>query len=156
MVLFGAFVIFFVYKKKGRKKTVPKWLEWMYFCLCTWRKKRRYRSVNSQETSSVLVKAGKVSVWWPFCVLVYFYSHFFVLNFIFNWAFLHHNKSFLLAFIESPWRGKAPVGATMKPSRASVRPADTVLLLVPPPPSLVSTFWVLIALTLVTLQAKST
>lgn len=35
MVLFGAFCNFYVQKKKKKKKPVPKWLEWMYFCLCT-------------------------------------------------------------------------------------------------------------------------
>lgn len=84
MVLFGAFVIFLCTKKKEEKKLFQNDLNECIFVYVHGGKKRRYRSVNSQETSSVLVKAGKVSVWWPFCVLVYFYSHFFVLYFIFN------------------------------------------------------------------------
>lgn len=55
--------VIFVYKKK-KKETVPKWLEWMYFCWCPWRKKRCRRASGDVSRAG---KDGNVSwcVRWP-------------------------------------------------------------------------------------------
>lgn len=91
MVLFGAFCNFCVQKKE--KKTVPKWLEWMYFCLCTW----KWSDTEVWTgTSSVLEKTGKFVCLVAFCV--FFFSFVFVFHFFFFFTFLlsllHHNKTF--------------------------------------------------------------
>lgn len=98
MVLFGAFCNFCVQKKK--KKTVPKWLEWMYFCLCTWKRSDTEVWIG---TSSVLVKAGKFVCLVAFCVFFFRFVCFSFFNFyFFYWAFYIIIKHFLLTFIEHP------------------------------------------------------
>lgn len=167
MVLFGAFCNFCVQKKK--KKTVPKWLEWMYFCLCTW----KWSDTEVWTgTSSVLEKDGKVSVFGGLLCLfllffiIFCFSFHFFLFLLFYWAFYIIIKTFSTNIHREPIVGKSscrcndeakPFACTALCSMAlaSVRPADmvllfTILLL------LLSTFWVLIALNVVTLQAKST
>lgn len=160
MVLFGAFCNFCVQKK--RKKTVPKWLEWMYFCLCTW---KRSDTEVWTGTSSVLEKTGKGCVsgglLCPFSLV--FHLFWFLL---FLLSLLHHNKTFSTNIHREPIVRKSSsrcndeakpftCTALFSMALASVRPADMVLLFVLLPSSC-QPFWVLIALNVVTLKAKST
>lgn len=142
MVLFGAFCNFCVQKKK--KETVPKWLEWMYFCWCPWRKKRYRRASGDVSRAG---KDGNVSwcVRWPsvFFLWSFFFSHFFY------WAFYIIIKTFSTNIHREPikkkeerrrqkkllqvqWWSKAiHVYSIVFNGTGFCRPADMVL---PPPP----------------------
>lgn len=161
MVLFGAFCNFLCTKKE--KKTVPKWLEWMYFCLCIW----KWSDTEVWTgTSSVLEKTGKLVCLVAFCVFFSLVCFFFSFFLLFYWAFYIMIKHFLLTFIWNPLWEKAPVGAMMKQSHSCVQHCfgwqrlllgqQTWYCFLAPLSLLLSTFWVLIALNVVTLQAKST
>lgn len=103
MVLFGAFCNFCVQKKKKKKKkiTVPKWLEWMYFCFM-YMKKKRYRSVSRDVfcagTDRKVGVFGGLLCPFLFCLFIclWFFFHFFY------WAFYIITKHFLLTVNENP------------------------------------------------------
>lgn len=121
----------------------------MYFCLCTW--KRGDAEVRTR-TSSASVKTGKLVCLVAFLCLFFLFVLFvfhFCLFLLFLLSLLHHNKHFLLTFTDTRFEGKKsscrcndeakPFICTALRSMASVRPADTVLLFVPPPlPTLLS------------------
>lgn len=141
------FVIFCVQKKE--KKTVPKWLEWMYFCLCIW----KWSDTEVWTgTSSVLEKTGKLVCLVAFCVFFFFVFlslFFFSFFFTFLLSLLHHDKTFSTNIHMKPVVRKSSCRCNdeAKPfmctalcwmAEASVRPADMVLLFSPSLPPLVN------------------
>lgn len=151
MVLFGAFCNFCVQKKE---KNCSK-MTWMNVFLFMYMKKKRYRSVNRDVFCAG--KDGKVSVFGGLLCLLGCFSFYFIFYF-FYWAFYIIIKHFLLTFIREPIVRKRscrcndeakPFTCTALCSMASVRPGRHGTAFCP-------SFWVLIALNVVTFQAKST
>lgn len=164
MVLFGAFCNFCVQKKE--KKNCSK-MTWMNVFLFMYMKMKRYRSVNRDVFCAG--KDGKVSVFGG--LLCLFLLCFLFLSFIFFTfllSLLHHNETFSTNIHREPIVGKSscrcndeakPFACTALCSKAWLLLGRQTWYCFLPPSSTASSssnFWVLIALNVVTLQAKST